>query len=357
MNEAITDVSLIVASTPAIVFTDPKKAEQFFAHIEAEVEGFVPDLTTVTGRKAIASLAYKVAQTKTAIDAAGAELNEDARKRIDAVDAERRKFRARLDELKDRARKPLTDWEVAEEARVAECKRIVAMLADAVVVTVADTAATLQQRWEATKDLLLDPAALQDYLPIAEATRDSTLAALDSAFTRLIKEEADRAELEQLRAAEAERKRREAEAAEAARLEEERAFAARVEEQRRAKAMEDADRHLAEAAEQARREAEERAEAERLATERRHAEELAAAERERQALIEEQARKDREREAEAKRIAAEDATRAADRAHRGKVMEDAALAIMEAGKIGRDKADKIALAIGAGQVPNVKLTF
>ncbi|WP_277750417.1 hypothetical protein [Croceibacterium ferulae] len=42
-------------------------------------------MTTAKGRKAIASLAAKVARTKTAIDDAGKKLNEEARAKINAV--------------------------------------------------------------------------------------------------------------------------------------------------------------------------------------------------------------------------------------------------------------------------------
>jgi colicin import membrane protein len=54
--------------------------------MKRETDALDADVTTEKGRKAIASMAYKVARTKTAIDEAGKKLNEEARARINAVD-------------------------------------------------------------------------------------------------------------------------------------------------------------------------------------------------------------------------------------------------------------------------------
>lgn len=357
MNEAITDVSVLVAATPAIVFADPRKADELFAHIQREIATFVPDLSTVTGRKAIASLAYKVAQTKTAIDAAGAELIEDATKKVKAVNVERKRFRDQLDELRDRARKPLTDWEAAEDLRIEECKRIIAELDAEIFVTIADTSTTIAARRSKVATTVLDPGILQDFLPVAEDKKAAALTALDNAFARLTQEEADRAELEALRAAEAERQRQEETAAATERAEEQRAAEVRAEEERAAKAAEEERARIAKAAEDARLKAERDAAAALEQAEREHADALAKAERERQAVIDAAAAEKREREAKAKREADEQATRDADRSHRQDVIETAVLAIVDVAGIGSEKAKKIVLAILAGQVPNITLKF
>lgn len=123
--EPATDIAAIVAANPVSVLIDEKVYSQFYQHIKAETEAFKPDLSTVASRKEISSLAYKVTRTKTAIDAAGKKLNEDARAQINAVDASRRKIRDELDALAEAVRKPLTEWEAAEEARI---DRVKAML-------------------------------------------------------------------------------------------------------------------------------------------------------------------------------------------------------------------------------------
>src|SRR5690606_11791300 len=112
-----TSIALVVNQTPAIVLTDKKSRDEFYAHVQAEVDAFEPDLSTDKGRKAIASLAYKIARTKTAIDDAGKKLNEEARAKINAVDAERRAVREHFDALSAKVRQPLTEWEEGEKKR------------------------------------------------------------------------------------------------------------------------------------------------------------------------------------------------------------------------------------------------
>lgn len=103
MNErvdpATVDITTIVETNPVAVLVDEKVYARFYEHVKREVEAHKPDLGTEKGRKAIASLAYKVTRTKTALDNAGKQLNEEARKQINAVDATRRKVREELDAL------------------------------------------------------------------------------------------------------------------------------------------------------------------------------------------------------------------------------------------------------------------
>lgn len=83
---------------------------------EATAETF--DISTKTGREAMASNAYKVARSKTLIDDMGKKLGEDARKTLDAINADRKKAVDYLNALKDEVRAPLTALENAEkEAR------------------------------------------------------------------------------------------------------------------------------------------------------------------------------------------------------------------------------------------------
>lgn len=85
------DVSVVdqVEKNPVAVFTNEKLFGEFVAKVRAEVDAFEPDLTTDKGRKAIASLAYKVSQSKTALDEAGKALTEEKR-------AENRAHRSRI---------------------------------------------------------------------------------------------------------------------------------------------------------------------------------------------------------------------------------------------------------------------
>lgn len=93
-----TDIVLAVEASPLIVLTDAKTYSSFYDAMKAEVEAFVPDLTTVSGRKAIASLARKVATTKVAKEAADREAKQRAAdaeaKRLAEEQAARDKDRA-----------------------------------------------------------------------------------------------------------------------------------------------------------------------------------------------------------------------------------------------------------------------
>ena len=85
--------------------------------IEEEVLGFIPDLSTVTSRKEIASLAMKVSKSKVVIDKAGKELTAEWKSKAKLVDSSRKEARDFLDMLRDRVRKPLTEWETEKKAK------------------------------------------------------------------------------------------------------------------------------------------------------------------------------------------------------------------------------------------------
>lgn len=102
---------------PVEIFTS-NGLDPLLERITAAVNEFDPDVTTPTGRKEIASLARKVASSKTFLDNAGKELVSDWKTKSKQVDAERKRMRDYLDELKEKARKPLTEWEVVEKARL-----------------------------------------------------------------------------------------------------------------------------------------------------------------------------------------------------------------------------------------------
>jgi hypothetical protein len=101
-----------------ILFTEPEKLDKTLADIKAKVQAHVPDTSTAKGRKDIASLAYKVAQSKTWLDDCGKTLVAEWKEKSKKVDESRKQARDFLDALKIEARQPLTLWEQAEEARL-----------------------------------------------------------------------------------------------------------------------------------------------------------------------------------------------------------------------------------------------
>ena len=366
--ETGTNIVALVEATPVIVLTDKQKFSDFYVAMKAECDAHVPDLSTESSRKKTASLAYKVARTKTAIDDAGKRLNEEARSRINAVDESRREIRQQLDALKDEVRKPLTDWEEAEAERVESCEAIMASLRNVVVVPHGASAADVRERLAEVEATALDRDALQGFAPQAELLQQQAVATLTFMAEEVEQAEAERAELEKLRAEAVEREaaelaKREAEEAERRRAEQERVAEdarQRAEQDERdritaaAKAADERARQEVEAKARDEREAAERAHAEALAAEKRRADEAEAATKAEYARI---ARGIEETQAIADHNAREQAKRDTDRAHRGKIMAAAKEAIMEAGSVDEATAKSIVLAIAANNVPNISIRF
>lgn len=343
---ATTDIATLAPTDLVAILTTPEKFDDLIGRIKKEVEEFVPDLTTATGRKAVASLAYKVTRTKTALDDAGKELNAEKRKEIDAVDAVRRDVRAKLDELSALARKPLDEWERAEEDRKTKVAEDMLFIDAARDIHPEDTSTDIQARVDRLTECEFDADVFQEALELAVNAKASALEFLGVALTRAIQAEADAAELAKLRQREAEREEADRQAAaQAAQIEADRV----AEENRKAEAKRIEEQRLADIAAAEQRAADAaKAEADRV-----------AAEAIRKANAEAQALRDAEtaRQVEADRIAAETAAREADKAHRGAVMKAAKETIMASGDVDENAAKKIVLAIVAGEIPNVRINF
>ena len=110
------------------VYQKQNGLDPFLEQIKQEIDSFVPDVTTKKGRDAIASMAYKVAKSKTALDDVGKELVADLKELPKKIDAERKRVREILDSWRDQVRKPLTEWEQAEEDRISEIKSVIASM-------------------------------------------------------------------------------------------------------------------------------------------------------------------------------------------------------------------------------------
>ena len=339
MNE----VATIIEANPVAVLTNEQAYSEFYEKVKAQCDAFVPDLSTVSSRKAIASIAFRVIRSKKAIDDAGKELNREARERIAAVDAQRRKVRQELDELAAQVRQPLTEWEAEETKRQETITATLKAIEDAATIQPTDYSDTVKARIQGLPPI--DPKVFKNETQKAEAIRENTIAILQQAWARLQKAEADAAELARLR-----------------KEVEERAEAERVAEQERRRKAEEEKKaeaaRLRKEEERAERERERRSIEERArAEEKRKADEaIARAEAEKQAAIDRAAAERREREEEAARQKAEEEKRAADRKHRGDIMGAATAAIVAVGA-NEQIAQKIVLAIVANEIPNVTLRF
>lgn len=220
------------------LFTTPGMVPALLEHIGAEArKDFTPDLTTDKGRKAIASRAFAVAKTKTAIDDLGKDEVARLKELPKQVDNARKLLRDGLDSLRDELRQPLTDWEARVEAnkrRIADIQNIPGGL-----LTANANAATIQEAITTLEAVDTSEAAFQEFAAEATSTRTMTLATLYQQLEDRKKWEHDQAELARLR--EEERLRKEEEEKERLRKEgEERARKALEEQQAIIKANADA---------------------------------------------------------------------------------------------------------------------
>ena len=319
---------------PVVLFTEPEKLDKTLADIKEKVMSFVPDTTTSKGRKDIASLAYKVAQSKTWLDNCGKNLVAEWKEKSKKVDECRKQARDFLDALKDEARSPLTAWEAAEEAR---------LKAEAL-------SAQIAADWE--EEIKEDEVF---NLKAEIARRDAENARIEA--ERIAKEQAEREEAER-KQAEIDRIEREKRIAEEAKAKAEAEAKAAAE-----KAERDAAAKLeAERIASAKRIAEEqlRAKMEAEAAERKRLADIKAAEEkaeaEKQAIIQAQLEKERKEAAriEAERIANE--KRVADLEHRKKINNAAKSSIMEFG-FSCEEAEKIVSAIAKGRIDHVTINY
>ncbi|WP_226562186.1 hypothetical protein [Salipiger thiooxidans] len=200
--------------------------EAALKHIEDEARSHAPDLTSAKGRKAIASLAYSIARSKTALDDAGKEANADLRTKINAVDEQRRKVRERLDALKSEIRKPLDDWEAAEEKRLADHRAALAKLQDTGRAYALSPSAQIREILEEIEATETGPE-WDEFQELAAAAKEKAIDKFNADLRAAEKREAEAEELARLRAAEEERKaKQEAERAERERIAQEKAEAA-----------------------------------------------------------------------------------------------------------------------------------
>ncbi len=119
MAETIETGVVVVKNVNVVEVFTAGGIKQILDRIAAEVECFVPDLSTGASRGEIASLAHKISKAKVVLDNLGKSLTYDWKQKAKLVDVSRKMARDFLDELRDTVRKPLSDWEEAEAARLA----------------------------------------------------------------------------------------------------------------------------------------------------------------------------------------------------------------------------------------------
>ncbi|QKQ96758.1 cell envelope biogenesis protein TolA [Proteus mirabilis] len=298
------------------MFTAPEKVNQMLEHIkslaEEERKELDSDFSVAKNRKAFASLAYKVAQTKTYIDKEGKAVVDKLKELPKKVDASRKIFRDELDALSTEIRKPLTEWEAQEKAR--------------------EEAEALKKQIEVDHEEALQMNELFD-LSKAEEERK-----------RIAREEEMKRQAAEQARLEAERKaQQEIEAA--ARREREAKEAAERAEREKQEAIQRAEQAAKEAKEKAERDAKE-------AQER--------AEREKQLAIEAERKKAQEAEqarlAEEERKRQEEAKRQADKEHRRKYNQETLQALASHGFDEKLATEFIKL-VASNKIPHMTMNY
>lgn len=380
---ANTEVVTVQKENALQVFSADQGLDPYLAKIRAEIEGFVPDVTTAKGRKEIASIAYKVAQSKTALDNVGKELVAELKAVPAKIDAERKRMRDLLDSWKDEVRAPLTEWENAEAARVARHQSSIDQINLRLECRDLD-AAELKANIACLEGVEIC-ADWEEFEAEAARSKDKALTALRDALVIREKHEAELAEIAKYQAekaareqqereeriareaveqsqreaeakaqvyrenvareaaeAEAAAKRREAELIEQAAQQQRQA----EQQKRDAEAAAEQARLNAELAEQRRIAAEKQAELDRIDAEKRQADAVERAEK-----------AERQRQAdEAARLESEAAAREADRAHKTKINRDAVAAFV-AGGMTEDCAKQAVTLIAKRQIPNISIAY
>ncbi|WP_221366302.1 hypothetical protein [Aeromonas caviae] len=348
---------VVIEPTSAVaLFTEGQGVAELLADIRQKATSLVPDITTAKGRKEVASIAHAVARTKTYLDGLGKEQTDKFKEIPKRIDANRKQLRDTLDALKDEVRAPLTQYEAAEEARVAALQSRLARLNElGSSASIEIAAADLQVMLNEVEQNALDDT-WQELLPQATIAKELAAKRLGETLIARQKYESEQAELEELRQKQAEQERidRErliaAQAAEQARLQEEnRQRLEREAAQHREQEAQRQAQVAQQAAEQARRDAEaaELARQQAEANAARQAEEAAAraAEQERQRIADEQRQK-----------AAEDAARAADMEHRRTINNAILMDLMGLG-IEEEKAINLIKHIAGNKIDHLTINY
>lgn len=328
------ELVVIEKSTALDLFKSSDSVEDIIRKVEQEVNSFIPDVSTIKGRKEIASLAYKVAQSKTYLDGLGKDLVAELKEIPKLIDANRRTVRDRFDALRDKVRQPLTEWEAEQERLQMETWHEEALEMNAE----ADrkSARHLALKIETDHEIALFMNEKRD--------RDLAEAKAEVERQRIAHEEEIKRQAAETARLEAESKaQQEKEAAELKAKQEIEAATKREHEANEAK--ERAEREKLEAiqrAEQAAKDAKEKAEREKLAA--------IEAERKKQADIE------AERLAEEERKHQEDAKRQADKKHQKEINNQAMQDLIDAG-IPEECAKSCIIAIAKNLVSNVKIHY
>lgn len=197
-----TALAVIRTALPTILSADQN---DILGKLADKVKAHKPDISTAKGRDAIRSLAAEIASSKVTLVKLGKSLTEDWRTKTKAVNAECNVIEERMDALKEQVRRPLTDFENAEKARVAGHEAALLEIERWAVFPGEWTAEQIADHYAAC---VAHPYQERDWQEFAQRAQDfihGSINALDRLYASKVKEETEAAELARLRAEQAER--------------------------------------------------------------------------------------------------------------------------------------------------------
>lgn len=321
-----TELIIIPKETALTVFTTAKGLDPIIERIREDALSLIADISTKKGRDAIASNAAKVARSKTYLDGVGKELVDKLKEQPKLIDAERKRVRDSLDALRYEVRKPLTDWEDAEEKRIGDIRSRIERMK---LIPADGTSEQLKTHLSKLKLTEINDS-------FEELKSDAALAKMDAItqtealIEKAIVSENEKEELERLRKESEQKAQSERE-----------------------------DRLIKEAEERARKQAEEAAQSAineaKAAEERAKAQAFEATERERIAKENEEKRILEAQKAESKRIADKE-NLSSDVNHRTKIRREAIRCLTDAGMLDTE-ATMIIHLIERGEIKHVSINF
>ena len=332
MNAQVNELQVLEQNVIVAAFQKENGTKSLYEQIANNARSIVFNMNDKKERDALKSYAYNLARTKTTVDNYGKELVSGIKAQAAVIDADRKFWRDNMDLLQEEIRKPLTDFENAEKARIKRLEDEVAVIKMPANLCGEWDAASIKDAIQTLENKVID-SSFEEFEQEAKLAKFETLEKLRTALVAREKYEAEQAELERLRKEQLEREQRERDE----RIAKEAADKARIE------AEEKAEREKREAAEREVRLIAEKEEAELRAQQ--------AAVMERQRIEREQAAKEEaERKAEEARLANVEHMRSINQAA-SKALIDLCIGLEEY------QIKAIITAIARNQIPNVSIKY
>lgn len=183
---------------PAADFFSKHDLDKVVTLAHAEFKNETVDVSTKTARDIIIANAFKFSTVKSAFVAKANEQTEEWKKKTKEVNTKRDNFITAMDKLRDETRKPVTDWEDADEKRQNAHKAAFAELSQLSIILPTITSDELRERLVNLKPY--QDRDWEEYAKDAAPKLIQTEEFLTSTLDLTVQAESDRAELAKMKA-------------------------------------------------------------------------------------------------------------------------------------------------------------